>query len=298
MNGRTSAWQRVPIAIRALVIGAIVAAAATYPWAWLAAANMRDAPNVPWGALVMAAYLGAYLWYVTGRGWPASTAAFRRSNARVRGISSSAFGMAFIAGVFGLWSSVALLGLIRQLSHRPPPPPSNVVQLSPITVFSFVVMGSIVAGVVEEIAFRGYMQRPLERRYGPVAAILVTGLMFGLAHSSHTYWSLVLMPYYLAVGAVYGTMTYLTDSVIPSLTLHAVGDALEGLFAVAATRPVIPSNNAAPPVAGSTLALVVNVLVIAVTATAAILAFRGLASTVRDERLDAVVQDELRAFTS
>lgn len=290
-----SIWQRVPVAIRALIAGAIVAAAATYPWAWLAGANMRHLPDLPWAALVMAAYLCGYFWYVTGHGWPASTAAVRRLNARVRGVSTSAFGMAFIAGVFGLWSSVALLGLFRQLFHRLPPPPADVVQLSPITVFSFVVMGSIVAGVVEEIAFRGYMQRPLERRYGPVAAILVTAVMFGLAHSGHTYWSLVLMPYYVAVGAVYGTMTYLTDSVIPSLTLHAVGDALEGLFAVAAARPAVVPSGGTTPIAGGKLALVVNVIVIAVTAAAAIWAFRGLASTVGQERREAVLQGGLAA---
>jgi membrane protease YdiL (CAAX protease family) len=284
MSSGPKGWHRVPVAIRALIVGAIVAAAATYPWAWLAAANLRHLPDVPWAALVMAAYLCAYFWYVTGRGRPASTAMFRRSNARVRAVSGSAFGMAFIAGVFGLWSSVALLGLIRQLAHQPPPPPSDVVQLSPITVLSFVLMGSIVAGVVEEIAFRGYMQRPLERRYGPAAAIVVTGIVFGLAHSSHTYWSLLAMPYYLAVGAVYGTMAYLTDSVIPSLTLHAVGDALEGILAVAAARPVVEPRSGATSVVGGRLALIVNVIVIAVTAAAAIWAFRGLASTVRDER--------------
>jgi membrane protease YdiL (CAAX protease family) len=298
MSPRAVAWHRVPVAIRALIIGAIVAATATYPWAWLAAANMRHVPDVPWAAFVMAIYLCAYFWYVTGRGWPASTAMFRRSNARVRTVSGAAFGMAFLAGVFGLWSSVALLGLIRQLAHQPPPPPSDVVQLSPITVLSFVLMGSIVAGVVEEIAFRGYMQRPLERRYGPATAILVTGIVFGLAHSSHTYWSLVAMPYYLAVGAVYGTMAYLTDSVIPSLTLHAVGDALEGLFAVAAARPVVEPRSGAAAVVGGRLALIVNVIVVTVTAAAAICAFRGLASTVREERPEPHPPDELGEYST
>ena len=107
-----------------------------------------------------------------------------------------------------------------------------------------------------------------------------------------------LMPYYLAVGAVYGTMAYLTDSVIPSLTLHAVGDALEGLFAVAATRPVIGSSGGAPPPVGGRLALIVNVIVVAVTAAAAILAFRGLASTVREQRREMAPRGELGGFSA
>jgi hypothetical protein len=36
---------------------------------------------------------------------------------------------------------------------------------------AFVITVSVMAGIVEEAAFRGYMQSPLERRYGPAAAI-------------------------------------------------------------------------------------------------------------------------------
>ena len=65
-------------------------------------------------------------------------------------------------------------------------------------------MASIVAGVVEEASFRGYMQGPIERRHGPVVAILVTGSVFGFAHFTHPEVTLILMPYYLAVAAIYG----------------------------------------------------------------------------------------------
>jgi hypothetical protein len=106
------------------------------------------------------------------------------------------------------------------------------------------------------------------------------------------------MPYYLAVGAVYGTMAYLTDSVIPSLTLHAVGDALEGLFAVAAARPVVEPRSGAAAVVGGRLALIVNVIVVTVTAAAAICAFRGLASTVREERPEPHPPDELGEYST
>lgn len=283
MSILASAWQRVPVVIRAVIVGTIVAAVATYPWAWLAAANTRHLPTVPWGPLVMAVYLWCYWWYVTGRGRPASTSAFRRRNARVRAVSSSAFGAAMIAGIFGLWSSVALLRLIGRLSGHALGGASGVGHLSAITIAAFVLMGSIVAGVAEEIAFRGYMQRPIEQRYGPVAAILTTGIMFGLAHGGHTYWSLALMPYYLAVGAVYGTMTYLTDSVVPSLTLHAVGDALDGLLAVSGGGSAGASSSSTGPALAPEAALILNVAVIVITAAIATWAFRALASTVREE---------------
>lgn len=285
LNVLINAWRHVPVALRAVVTGAIVAAAATYPWAWLAAANMRHLPVVPWGPIVMLAYLWCFWQYVTGRGWPASTAAARRRLARVRPVSSSAFGMAIIAGIFGLWSSVALLRLIGKLTGRPSTGSADTGHLSAITILSFVLVGSLVAGVAEEIAFRGYMQRPLERRHGPVAAILVTGVAFGLAHGDHSYWSLASMPYYMAVGAVYGTMTYLTDSVVPALALHAIGDALDGLLAVSGGSAARSSGGTAP-VLGPQSAMLVNVVVIVITASIAIWAFRALAAAVRHEGAD------------
>jgi membrane protease YdiL (CAAX protease family) len=89
------------------------------------------------------------------------------------------------------------------------------------TVWSLLLMAAPVAGVIEEAAFRGYMQGPLERRYGLVTAILVTGTMFAVAHLDFT---LILWPYYLAVAAIYGTVTSLTDSIWPAVVLHTSGN--------------------------------------------------------------------------
>ena len=37
-------------------------------------------------------------------------------------------------------------------------------------------------------------------------------------------FTLVLWPYYVAVTAIYGTVTYLTDSILPAVVLHTVGN--------------------------------------------------------------------------
>ena len=75
------------------------------------------------------------------------------------------------------------------------------------------------AAIVEEAAFRGYMQGAIERRCGVVVAILVTGTIFTITHLPPTL-ILWLWPYYVAVAAMYGTVTYLTRSILPSLVLH------------------------------------------------------------------------------
>ena len=38
--------------------------------------------------------------------------------------------------------------------------------------------------------------------------------------------TLVLMPFYLGVAAVYGALAYLTNSILPSMVLHAGGNVL------------------------------------------------------------------------
>jgi membrane protease YdiL (CAAX protease family) len=90
---------------------------------------------------------------------------------------------------------------------------------------------ALVAKIVADTAatktsFRGYVQRPIERRHGPAIAILVTGSLFGLVHFTHPEVTLVLLPYYMAVAAVYGSLAHLTDSTLPGMVLHGGGDAL------------------------------------------------------------------------
>ncbi|ULT38507.1 CPBP family intramembrane metalloprotease [Niabella defluvii] len=45
--------------------------------------------------------------------------------------------------------------------------------------------------------------------------------MFAVAHLDFT---LLLWPYYVAVAAIYGTVAYLTKSILPSIALHTLGN--------------------------------------------------------------------------
>ena len=40
---------------------------------------------------------------------------------------------------------------------------------------------------------------------------------------------MILMPYYIAVAAIYGMLAYLTNSILPSLVLHAGGNMFSSL---------------------------------------------------------------------
>ena len=42
--------------------------------------------------------------------------------------------------------------------------------------------------------------------------------------SSHPRDVLLMLPYYVAVSAVYGGLTWAADSILPALVLHSAGD--------------------------------------------------------------------------
>ncbi|MGH9312615.1 MAG: lysostaphin resistance A-like protein [Vicinamibacterales bacterium] len=131
-----------------------------------------------------------------------------------------------MAGGLGLVALVLFLGVVNRLVKLPAQPTDDLSHIPFVTLVFWLLMGSVVAGIVEESSFRGYMQGPIERRHGPIVAILVTGSLFGFSHFTHPEVTLILMPYYLAVAAIYGALAYLTNSILPSVVLHAGGNVL------------------------------------------------------------------------
>ena len=226
-------WQRIPVIIRAIVIGLAMGAAGTVPWALLVAANMKYASYLPWAVPIMAAYLWLFWRYARGAGWPESTAEARRIDSRANRLPAETWGPALLAGMLGLVSLLLLQGVLSRLVVLPQQRDLDIAQYPLATVVLWLTMSAVVAGLVEETSFRGFLQRPIERRHGAVIAILVTGSLFGLAHFTHPEVGFILLPYYLGAAAVYGTLAHLTDSTFPSMALHTGGDMFGafGLFA-------------------------------------------------------------------
>lgn len=223
-------WIRLPVVLRAVLVGLAVGAAGTLPWAKLVSANTRHLSSIPWAVPLMATFLYVYwLYVVRGWGWPRATADARRSSARANSLSSELWGQALMTGVLGLIGVLLLQGVLSRLVVLPQQQDLDPSKYPVVTVFLWVVMSAVVSGVVEETAFRGYMQGPIERRHGPLVAILVTGTAFGFGHLAHPEVGLVLFPFYIAVAAVYGGLAYATNSTLPGMVLHAGGNILSAL---------------------------------------------------------------------
>jgi membrane protease YdiL (CAAX protease family) len=220
-------WQRLPVMVRAVLAGGTVAAIGLLPWVMFVSANQKVLTSIPWAVIPTSLWLWVFWRYLRGEGWPRSTSEARHSSLRANSLSGDAWTAAIIAGILGFMALMPLLGLMGKLVVLPSE--SQPINVSPqipfFTVFILLVMAAIVAGVVEEAGFRGYLQGPIERRHGPIVALLTTGALFGVLHFTHHPDSvLAMMPYYLAVAGIYGGLAYVTNSIWPGLVLHAGGD--------------------------------------------------------------------------
>ena len=211
---------------QAVLIGMLVVIAGTIPRNLIFAANLRFLTNVPWAVPVVALYLWVFWRYLNGDGPPASTSNERRTSLRARRIPARLWGWALLAGGLGIVALVFALRVANRLVVLPRQQLPDLSHVPQATVVSLLLAAAPVAGIVEEAAFRGYMQLPLERRFGLPIAILITGTMFAVAHLDFT---LILWPYYVAVAAIYGTVTYLTKSILPAVVLHTAGNLYSNL---------------------------------------------------------------------
>jgi membrane protease YdiL (CAAX protease family) len=120
------------------------------------------------------------------------------------------------------------------------------------------VLTAFAVPVVEEMAFRGYIQHTLERRWGVVPAIGVATLLFTIAHLGRPHWSLLLIP--LTLGLTNGMVTWLARSIWPAVIIHASWNLLMTVGAIL-PEPVDATGPASPWLwlAWSALALVLGV---------------------------------------
>jgi membrane protease YdiL (CAAX protease family) len=206
---------------QAVGLGLLVMLAGTIPRNILFAANLRYFPSVPWAVPATAAYLWFFWHYLRGDGPPRSTAEFRRQSLRAHRVPKRVWAWAALAGGLGIIALVLALRVVSRLVVLPAQQLPDLTNIPLLTLWSLLLMAAPVAGLVEEAAFRGYMQGPIERSYGFGVAVLITGTMFALAHLDFT---LMLWPYYVAVAAIYGGVTYLTQSIWPAILLHTAGN--------------------------------------------------------------------------
>jgi membrane protease YdiL (CAAX protease family) len=170
------------VIVRAVLIGVLVLIAGTIPRNLIFAANLRYYSSVPWAVPLTAVYLWYFWRYLKGVGPPESTALERGTSLRANRVSGHVWAWALLAGGLGIVCLVIALRVANRLVVLPEQHLPDLAHVPKVTVLSLLLMAAPVAGIVEEAAFRGYMQGPIERRYGLALAILITGTMFAVTH--------------------------------------------------------------------------------------------------------------------
>jgi CAAX protease family protein len=85
---------------------------------------------------------------------------------------------------------------------------------------------SITAGICEELAFRGFLQRQFHALGGNiVVAVLSQGLVFGLFHSYQGWRNVFVIS---VLGALYGALAAWRGNLRANIVVHAWGDVWEG----------------------------------------------------------------------
>ena len=208
-----------------VLLASLIAAFGTGVWTFLIGSNLATSPAIPWAVVAMAVVLWLMWQYLGGKWWPRSTSEARRSYLRANPVSREVFTWALLAGVLSL---VALAGywivLVELAGAGGNPTIPDYSKYPLLTVVLGLVMGSLVSPITEEAAFRGYGQVILERVFPAGAAIMISAVLFALWHgpTQGFFWSKLL--FYFVVGVDFGAIAYLTESTLPAIPVHILGD--------------------------------------------------------------------------
>lgn len=246
-------------------------------WTVLLLSNLRTSPAIPWSVPVMGLLLWLFWSYLGGSGWPRSTSEARRRYLRANRTSARAFVWASTAGVL---SVVALAGywiVFFRLVKMPLNAIPDTSAYPRLTVALMILMGSMVAPLMEEASIRGYLQVALEREFRGPVAVMISSVVFALAHFAHgLVWPKLL--FYFLVGVVFGATAYLTNSTLPAILPHAIGD-------ITFFTLIWPNDASRKPIfeGGTDRFFWIDVAQAVIFTVLAILAFAKLATTSRKE---------------
>lgn len=137
--------------------------------------------------------------------------------------------LAILSGVLGM-RNPSQVGEVKRLANMLGPQ-------SKASMGIFVLV-SCTAGLVEEILFRGYLQRQIGAITGNIyAGLIASAILFGLGHGYEGARRMVLIA---LLGAMFGVLTLLRKSLRPGMMAHAFFDSLQGVLLWMVRKGAIP----------------------------------------------------------
>jgi membrane protease YdiL (CAAX protease family) len=104
------------------------------------------------------------------------------------------------------------------------------------TAMLFMAMAVLVAPLVEETVFRGYLYPLFAKSFGVANSVIITGILFGLMHGAQLGWTWSLVLVLIAVGVIFTFVRARTGSVFASFLLHLGYNSMIALITVLGTQ--------------------------------------------------------------
>lgn len=216
------AWNKIPLILRAIILGLVIGSIGIFTWLFLVSLI-----PMPWSFILMISFLWLYIKYFSGSWKPESTKLFRKQNFRKTKLSLNTWLLSIIGII--LIVLIEQSGLIVTFRLIEFPADKFLQEYSflenvPVWIaWLVVIMISAVAGICEEIGFRGYMQVPLEKKYGPFISISIVSVVFVIVHL-HQAWSGPIIFQIFFMSALFGSIAYYSNSLIPGIIAHFIMD--------------------------------------------------------------------------
>jgi membrane protease YdiL (CAAX protease family) len=103
------------------------------------------------------------------------------------------------------------------------------------TAMLFMAMAVLVAPLVEETVFRGYLYPLFAKTFGVATSVILTGILFGLMHGAQLGWTWGLVSVLIVVGVIFTLARARTGSVFASFLLHLGYNSMIALITILGT---------------------------------------------------------------
>jgi membrane protease YdiL (CAAX protease family) len=221
-NQLIGVWKKLPLIIRAVFSGFLVSTSGVAVWSILL---LRI--TSPWQILPMIIALWVFWKFFSGGWGSAKSSASRRQLFRWVKLSPKIWKWGMTAAIFFVIIVQASFVITFRITEFPAAQFTadyKILDKMPLWVaWAILIMSSVVAGICEETGYRGYLQVPLEKKYGSAVAIIVCSVVFTLIHLGKT-WAYPILPHIFFASVLLGILAYKSSSLIPGIIGHSILD--------------------------------------------------------------------------
>lgn len=221
-NLHASGWEKLPLLVGAALSGFLVSTSGVAIWS-LFLFGIKP----PWSILPMLAALFFFCKFFSGRCQSDKKHETRQRYFRAVKLSPEIWKWGLTTAVFFIvviQSSFVVTFRIFEFPAKQFTADYKILDKMPLfTAWAILSMSAIVAGICEETGYRGYMQVPLEGKYGPRQAIIISSILFTLIHLSKS-WAYPILPHIFFASVMLGILAYRSGSLIPGIFGHSILD--------------------------------------------------------------------------